>query len=69
MNVGLLKRWQRLVLILGLGLLAVCAICWATLPMLLQWQIEKQGTLALGRAVSVDQVIFKPWSMRLIVRV
>lgn len=68
MNVGLLKRWQRLVLILGLGLLAVCAICWATLPMLLQWQIEKQGTLALGRAVSVDQVIFKPWSMRLIVR-
>lgn len=68
MNVGLLKRWQRLVLILGLGLLAVCAICWATLPMLLQWQIEKQGTLVLGRAVSVDQVIFKPWSMRLIVR-
>jgi uncharacterized protein involved in outer membrane biogenesis len=68
MNVGLLKRWRRQVLILGLGLLAMCAICWATLPMLLQWQIEKQGTLALGRAVTVDQVIFKPWSMRLIVR-
>ena len=68
MNVGLLKRWQRLILVLGFGLLAMYAICWAALPMLLQWQIEKQGTQALGRAVSVEQVIFKPGSMRLIVR-
>ncbi|WP_158270215.1 DUF748 domain-containing protein [Limnohabitans sp. T6-20] len=68
MYLGLLKRWQRWVLIFVLGVLAMWAISWAALPVLLQWQIEKQGTQALGRAVTVEQVIFRPWSMRLIIR-
>lgn len=68
MYLGLLKRWQRRVLFLGLGVLAMWAISWAALPILLQWQIQKQGTQALGRVVTVDQVVFQPWSMRLIVR-
>ncbi len=67
MNVGHLKRWQRRVLFWGLGLLAMSVISWAALPALLQRQIEKQGTQALGRAVTVEQVTFNPWSMRLIV--
>lgn len=68
MYLGLLKRWQRWVLFFVLGVLAMWAISWAALPALLQWQIEKQGTQALGRAVTVEQVIFRPWSMRLIIR-
>lgn len=68
MYLGLLKRWQRWVLYFVLGVLAMWAIGWAALPALLQWQIEKQGTQALGRAVTVEHVIFRPWSMRLIIR-
>ena len=68
MNVGLLQRWQRRVLFVGLGVLVLWAISWAALPSLLRWQIEKQGTLKLGRAVTAEQVVFRPWSMRLIVR-
>lgn len=51
-----------------LGVLGLWAISWAALPSLVQWQIEKQGTRALGRAVTVEQVIFRPWSMRLTLR-
>jgi uncharacterized protein involved in outer membrane biogenesis/outer membrane protein OmpA-like peptidoglycan-associated protein len=68
MNFGLLKRWQRRVLLAVLGVLVLWGISWAALPALVQWQIEKQGTRALGRSVTVEQVIFRPWSMRLIVR-
>ncbi len=68
MNVGLLKRWQRRVLFGVLGVWVLWAISWAALPALVQWQIQKQGFLALGRVVTVDQVVFRPWSMRLILR-
>lgn len=68
MNVGLLKRWQRRVLFVVLGVAVLWAVSWAALPALVQWQIEKQGTAALGRVVTVDQVVFRPWSMRLILR-
>jgi Domain of Unknown Function (DUF748) len=68
MHVALHKRWQRWVLFFGLGILSVWVISWLALPKLLAWQIEKQGTQLLGRAVTVAQVLVRPWSMRLIVR-
>lgn len=68
MHFSLLKRWQRWVLFLVLGLLVLWGISWAALPALVQWQIEKQGSLKLGRAITVQQVVFRPWSMRLVVR-
>ena len=68
MNVGLLQRWQRRVLFVVLGVWVLWAISWAAVPALVQWQIEKQGTQTLGRVVTAEQVVFRPWSMRLIVR-
>lgn len=68
MNFGFLPRWQRRALVFLLGLMVCWALGWALVPPLLRWQIEKQGTQSLGRVVHVDQVVFKPWSMTLVVR-
>lgn len=51
-----------------LGVILCWALGWALVPSLVRWQIEKQGTQSLGRVVHVDQVVFKPWSMTLVVR-
>lgn len=68
MNFGLLPRWQRRALVFLLGVMVCWALGWALVPPLLRWQIEKQGTQSLGRVVHVDQVVFKPWSLTLVVR-
>jgi uncharacterized protein involved in outer membrane biogenesis len=68
MNVGLRQRWQRRVLWVVLGVWVLWAVRWAVVPALVQWQLEKQGTQTLGRKVTVEQVVFRPWSMRLLVR-
>lgn len=58
-------RWTRrggwaLVALLGLW-----AVSWAAVPPLLRWQLEKQASDALGRAVTVERVRFSPWSLEL----
>ena len=68
MKLGLLKRWQRWAIfsLLGVGLL--WCVSWLVMPPWVQWQIEKQGSQALGRSVKLTQVDFRPWSMALLVR-
>ncbi|MBC7919012.1 MAG: DUF748 domain-containing protein [Rhodoferax sp.] len=47
------------------ALLAVWALLWLAVPPLAKREIEKQGTEALGRAVTLGAVDFRPWSLRL----
>ena len=47
------------------GLLVLWGLAWLALPPLLQWQIQRQGSAALGRAVTVDRVVLRPWSLEL----
>lgn len=47
------------------GLLLCWLLAWAGLPPLLKWQLERQASAALGRAVSVERVDIKPWSLEL----
>lgn len=59
------RRWlRRAAWALG-GLLALWLVTWLALPPLLKWQLQKQGTAALGRAVTVERVAFRPWSLEL----
>lgn len=44
-----------------------CGLGWLALPPLLKWQLQKQGSAALGRQVSVETVDFRPWSLELAV--
>ena len=45
------------------GLLLLWGLTWLGLPPLLKWQLQKQGSERLGRAVTVEQVRFHPWSL------
>ena len=47
------------------GLLLLWGLTWLGLPPLLKWQLQKQGSERLGRAVTVEQVRFHPWSLEL----
>ncbi|MCW5654110.1 DUF748 domain-containing protein [Hydrogenophaga sp.] len=59
------SRWLRRLLI-ALGVLAlVWLLSWLAVPPLLKWQLEKQASQALGRAVTVQRVDFRPWSLEL----
>lgn len=68
MQLGLSKRWQRGALFFVLGVLLLWALSWAAVPRLVQWQLELHGPRLLGRVVTVEQVVFRPWSMALILR-
>ena len=60
-------RWgRRLVWALG-GLALVWALLGLAVPPLLKWQLEKQGSAFLGRAVSINKVLVKPWSLEIVV--
>lgn len=61
------RWWRRLAWALG-GLLGLWLLLWAGLPPLLKWQLQKQGSAALGRTVTVEQVDVKPWSLELTLR-
>lgn len=47
------------------GLLLVWVLLAMLVPPLVKREIERQGTAALGRTVSVGEVGFQPWSLRL----
>ena len=45
--------------------LGLCVLAWLGGPPLLKWQLQKQASAALGRAVTVDRVDVSPWSLEL----
>ncbi len=49
------------------GVLAVWALAWLVVPYVAKWQIEKQGSAALGRTLTLGSVDFRPWSLELTV--
>ncbi len=66
-------RWlqRRGLWVLGWFLLAatlLMAVAWLALPSVLKSQGEQRLGALLGRAVSIGQVEFKPWSLELTVR-
>jgi len=68
MNKSLVQRSVTGLVWCVLGLLLVWLISWALVPRWVQWQVEKQGTQALGRVVKIHEVSFQPWSMTLTLR-
>lgn len=58
----LLARRLGLVVVAVLGL---WALGWLAVPPLLKWQLQKQGSAALGRTVTVERVDFEPWALAL----
>lgn len=60
----LARRWVRRLAWGLLGLLLVWGLMWLALPPLLKWQLQKQGSAALGRTVTLERVEVRPWSLR-----
>ena len=59
--------WLRRFAIGVAAMLLLAAIAWLGLPQLLKWQLPLQASVALGRAVTIGEVSFKPWSLELTV--
>ena len=59
------SRWPRRFLWALGGLLLFWLLGWLGGPPLLKWQLEKQGSALLGRALTVEQVRLRPWSLEL----
>lgn len=68
MQLGLSTRWQRRAMVGALAVLLLAALSGAVLPSWVQWQLEKRGPQMLGRMVTVEQVVFRPWSLSLLLR-
>jgi uncharacterized protein involved in outer membrane biogenesis len=45
--------------------LALWALAWLALPPLLKSQVESRGSAALGRALTIGAIDFKPWTLEL----
>ena len=64
---GRAQRWlRRLLWALG-ALLLIWALAWALVPALLKSQLEKLGSQALGRTLSIEAIDFSPWTLELTV--
>ena len=59
--------WLRRLAIGVAAVLTLGVIAWLGIPQLLQWQLPLRASAALGRAVTVGEVDFKPWSLELTV--
>jgi uncharacterized protein involved in outer membrane biogenesis len=64
---GTQGRWARRLMLSLVGLLLLWLVAWLGVPPLLKWQLAKQASTALGRAVTVERVDFRPWSLELAV--
>jgi uncharacterized protein involved in outer membrane biogenesis len=63
MHNPLARRWLRR---LGWGLAALLlawGLMWLALPPLLKWQLQKQGSEVLGRAVTLERIEVRPWTL------
>lgn len=58
-------RWRRRLARSLAGLLGLWLLAWLAVPPLLKWQVQQQAGAFLGRAVTVDRVVFRPWSLEL----
>lgn len=47
------------------ALLLLWGLAWVAVPPLLKWQLQKQASNLLGRAVTVERIDFRPWSLGL----
>ncbi|MGE0098532.1 MAG: DUF748 domain-containing protein [Hydrogenophaga sp.] len=59
------KPWLRRSFIALGALLLLWAVTWLAVPPLLKWQLQKQASDLLGRAVTVERIEFRPWSLGL----
>jgi uncharacterized protein involved in outer membrane biogenesis len=59
------SRWTRRLGYALAGLLLLWLVTWLGMPPLLKWQLQKQASAALGRAVTVERVDVRPWSLEL----
>lgn len=62
------NRWARRAIWTVAGVLGLWAVTWAAVPPLLKWQAQKIASAQLGRAVTIGQVDFRPWSLELTLR-
>lgn len=60
-----IKPWLRRLLIALGALLLLWVLAWLAVPPLLKWQLQKQASALLGRAVTVERIDFRPWSLAL----
>jgi uncharacterized protein involved in outer membrane biogenesis len=61
-------KWLRRLAWLVVAVLVLMGAAWLALPGLMKSQGEQRLSTLLGRAVSIGQVEFKPWSLELTVR-
>ncbi|MDR3004236.1 MAG: DUF748 domain-containing protein [Acidovorax sp.] len=61
------KLWRSLAWVLA-AVLALWVLAWLSFPWAARQLLEKQGSKALGRPLSVGKVEFSPWSMELTLR-
>ncbi|MCM3563738.1 DUF748 domain-containing protein [Hydrogenophaga intermedia] len=60
----LARRWlHRLGWALS-ALILIWGLMWLALPPLIKWQLQKQGSAALGRTVTLERVQVRPWALR-----
>lgn len=60
----LARRWlHRLGWALS-ALVLIWGLMWLALPPLIKWQLQKQGSAALGRTVTLERVQVRPWALR-----
>jgi uncharacterized protein involved in outer membrane biogenesis len=50
------------------GLVVVWVLAWLAVPPMVKRQIEKAGSAALGRTLTIGSVDFRPWSLELTMR-
>ncbi len=59
---GVALRWLAAAMA---TVLAAWALAWMAMPLLVRMGVERWGSQAMGRAITVGQVEFKPWTLEL----
>ncbi|CAN5373114.1 hypothetical protein BH09PSE5_BH09PSE5_49580 [soil metagenome] len=67
-NVLTKYKWVRVLAWTVVGILLLGLLSWLLVPPILKSQIQKLGSDQLGRAVTVGDIDFKPWSLELTLR-
>ena len=57
------QLWLRRIGWTGIGLLLLWMLAWVAVPPLLKWQLQSRLSDTLGRAVTIGDVGFKPWTL------
>ena len=62
------SRWVKRALVALGCLVALWVLAWLAVPPLLKSQLEKRGSEALGRTLTLGDIGFRPWSLELTLR-